>query len=63
MKCHVTVESRDSSVGTGTGYEKEGRGSILGRGKRLFSIPQSPDRLWDPKSLVYNGYRGLLLRG
>jgi hypothetical protein len=32
--------------------------SIPGRGKRFFSIPQRPDRLWDPPSLLPNGYRG-----
>jgi hypothetical protein len=58
MNCHVTVDSRDTSVDTPTGYELEGRGSILGRGKTLFSIPQRPDRLWDPKNLYTMGTVG-----
>jgi hypothetical protein len=29
-----------------TGYWLDGRGSIPGKGKRFFSVPQHPDRLW-----------------
>jgi hypothetical protein len=39
-------------------YGLDGRGSIVGRGKRCFSSPQCVDRLPDPPSLLYNGYRG-----
>jgi hypothetical protein len=46
------VVSRDSSVGTATGYELDSWGSILGRG------PQRPDRIWGPPKLLRNGYRG-----
>jgi hypothetical protein len=47
-------------VGIATGlYGLEDRGSIPGRGKRFFSSPQRPDRLWGPSSLLSNGYRGL----
>jgi hypothetical protein len=31
-------------------------------GSRLFSSPRRPDRLWDPASLLFNGYRGLFPR-
>jgi hypothetical protein len=37
--------SRDSSVGTVTGYKLDGLGSIPGS-VRFFSSPQRPDRLW-----------------
>jgi hypothetical protein len=55
-------KGRDSSVGIATGYELDCRGSIPGRGKRFFSPPQRPDRLWGPPSLLPNGYRGLVPR-
>jgi hypothetical protein len=54
--------SRDSSVCVASGYGLDCQGSIPGRDKRFFSTPQRPDRLWDPRSLVYNGYRGLFPR-
>jgi hypothetical protein len=38
-------QTRDSSLGIGTGCGLEGRVSILGSGKRFFSIPQRPDWL------------------
>jgi hypothetical protein len=47
-----------SSVSIATGYGLVGRGSIPGRGKRLVSTPQRPDRLWGPPSLLYNVYLG-----
>jgi hypothetical protein len=40
------------------GLRLDGRGSIPCKGKSWFSTPQSPDRLWGPPSLLYNGYRG-----
>jgi hypothetical protein len=46
------------SVDITTGYGLEDRGSILVRGKRLFSTPQRPDRFWSTLSLLSNGYRG-----
>jgi hypothetical protein len=52
--------SRDSSFGIATGYELEGRSTILGRGKRFFSNPQRTDQLWVPPSLPSIGYRGAL---
>jgi hypothetical protein len=45
-----------SSVGIATGYGLDDPGSILGSA-RFFSSPQRPDRLWDPPSLISNGYR------
>jgi hypothetical protein len=39
-------------------YGLEARESILNKGK-VFSSPQRPDRLWDPPSLLSNGYLGL----
>jgi hypothetical protein len=53
---------RDSSVTIVTGYGTDGLG-IPGRGKRLFSSPQRPDRLWDPSSLLSKGYLGFYHRG
>jgi hypothetical protein len=31
--------------------------------KGIFLQPLCPDRLWSPPSLLYNGYRGLFIRG
>jgi hypothetical protein len=39
------------SVVIATGYGLGGRGSIPGRGKRVFSTPQGPDRLWAQPSI------------
>jgi hypothetical protein len=52
--------SLDSSIGIATGYELEGRSTILGKDKRFFSNPQRTDQLWVPPSLLSNEYRGLL---
>jgi hypothetical protein len=32
------------------------------RSKTFFSAPRRPDRLWDPPSLLSNGYQGLFTR-
>jgi hypothetical protein len=53
---------RNSSVGIATGYGLDGCGSIHDSGKRFFSSPQRQARLWGPRSLLYNGYRRLLLK-
>jgi hypothetical protein len=45
-----------SSVGIAAGYMLDGRGSILGRGKRFFCATQRSDRLWCPPSLLTSGY-------
>jgi hypothetical protein len=39
------------SVGIVMGYRLDGS-----RGKRFFSSPQNPDKLWGPPSLLSNGY-------
>jgi hypothetical protein len=54
------IWSRDISVGIATAYVLDGRCSILGNGKILFSNSQCSDRLLGPPSLTFNGYRGLL---
>jgi hypothetical protein len=55
------LRSRDSSVGTATGYGLDDRGIGVGVpvGSRIFSSPRRPDRLWGPPSLLPNGYGGL----
>jgi hypothetical protein len=35
----IVVKSRDSAVGIATNYGLDGRGSITGRGKRIFCTP------------------------
>jgi hypothetical protein len=60
----ILIRGRDSSVGTETCYELDGRGSILGRGKEFSSTVLGPDRLWGPiNNLLSNGYRGVLSPG
>jgi hypothetical protein len=46
-----------------TGYVINGSGSIPGSGKRFFSTPPCPDRLWDPSSFLLDGYRRALSVG
>jgi hypothetical protein len=58
--CHrdfLTVARMAHSVWQRT-TDRAPAGLIPGRGKRFFSSPQRPDRLWDPPSLLSNGYRG-----
>jgi hypothetical protein len=45
----VLNKSRDSSVNIATGYRLDGVGLIS-------DSPQCPDLLWDPPSLLSNGY-------
>jgi hypothetical protein len=61
----VLLLGQNSSVGIATGYGLDGRGttSITGRGKRLFSNPQSPDQLRGAPTSIYNGYQGALSPG
>jgi hypothetical protein len=54
--------SRDSSVGTVTGYGLDDRASIPGRGKIFFSTPQHPNLFRGPSSFLPNVYRGLFPR-
>jgi hypothetical protein len=51
------------SVGIVTGYWVDVRYSIPGMGKKFFSAPQRPNRLWDTVSLISNGYRELVSQG
>jgi hypothetical protein len=53
---------QDTSVGTVMDYWLDGRGSIPGRGKRFFSTPQWPHRLWAPLSLLTTGNSWLFYR-
>jgi hypothetical protein len=48
-----------SSVGIPMGFEVDCRFSIPGRGKRFFSLPWHPDRLWGLPSLILSEYLGL----
>jgi hypothetical protein len=54
--------SRNTSLGIATGYGLDSQWSIPGRGKRLFSSPQRPDRLWDTSSLMSSEYWWILSR-
>jgi len=47
-----------SVVGTATGL-RAGRSDVLNidRGKKFFSSPKRPDRLWSPLRLPFNGHR------
>jgi hypothetical protein len=56
----LSYQSRDSAVGTATGYGLNDRGvgvRVSVRTKIFFS-PRRPDRLWGPPNLLSNGYRG-----
>jgi hypothetical protein len=52
-----------SPVGILTGYGLECRGSILRRGKRFFSTPQRPNRLWSISSLLTQWIPGAVSLG
>jgi hypothetical protein len=45
--------------GVGVGNYPGGGGSNPDRDWEFFSSPPRPDRLWDPPSLLSNGYQGL----
>jgi hypothetical protein len=57
--------SRDISVGIATGYGLDGRGVgvWIPVEARFFSSSCCPDRLWDPPSLLSNGYQRPFSRG
>jgi hypothetical protein len=59
------ARSRDSIVGTATGYglDDRGIGVRVPVGSRIFSSPRRPDRLWGSPNLLSNGYRWLFPRG
>jgi hypothetical protein len=44
--------SLETSVSIATGYGLDGRGSILGREKRFFSVLQRSGCLWGPHGLL-----------
>jgi hypothetical protein len=45
--------------GGGIAGRPRDRSLIPGRGKRFFSSPQRPDRVWSPPNILSNGYREL----
>jgi hypothetical protein len=53
---YLKICSLNNSIGIVTGYELEGRALIPSRDKRIFFIPQRPDRLWCPLNFLSNGY-------
>jgi hypothetical protein len=57
------IERRDSSVGTGTGYELDGRGSILGSGEIFLFSPAPRQALGPTLRLLSNVYLGLSREG
>jgi hypothetical protein len=54
---------QNSSDGIAMGCGLGDLGSILGWGKKFLSSLYCPDQLWDPPSLFFNGYQGLLHSG
>jgi hypothetical protein len=57
--------SQDSVVGIATGYGLNDVGvgvRVPGR-SRIFTSPYRPDRLWYPRNLLSNGYRGFFPQG
>jgi hypothetical protein len=55
MLHHRLLRQTYLSLWTG---RRRNRGSILSRGKRLYSSTQHRDRIWGSSTLVSNGYRG-----
>jgi hypothetical protein len=56
----IIIVSRDSAVGTATGYwlDDRGVGVQFPVGSRIFTSPRRPDQLWSAPNLLYKGYRG-----
>jgi hypothetical protein len=66
LKVYVpSIRSRDSAVALATDYglNDRGVGVRVPVGSKMFSSPRRPDRLWGSPNLLFNGYRGLFLRG
>jgi hypothetical protein len=70
MACQIQLIERiknscDSIVGTVNGYMLDDQGVRVRVpvGSRIFSSPRRPYWLWDPPSLLSNGYQGLFPRG
>jgi hypothetical protein len=58
---YTACVSQGSSVSIVSGYRLDDRaiGVRSPAGQRIFFLyPLCPDLLWDPPSLLYNGYRG-----
>jgi hypothetical protein len=57
--------SRNSVVGTATGYELDNRvvGVRVPVHSRIFSSPRRPDRLWGSSNILPNEYQGLFPQG
>jgi hypothetical protein len=62
---YIILEINDSVVGiaTGCGLDDRWVRFRVPVGSRIFSSPRRPDRLWDPRNLLSNGYRGLFPGG
>jgi hypothetical protein len=58
FKLNAWMVSLDNSLSIATSYRLDGKGSIPDREKRFSDIPQRPDRLWDPLSLLSSGPGG-----
>jgi hypothetical protein len=59
------LKNRGSSVSIANGYGLHDRevGVRVLVGSGIFTSPHRPDRLWDPPSILYNGYQGLFSEG
>jgi hypothetical protein len=65
LSSYMQFKSRDSSVGTATGYglDDRGVGVRVPVGTRIFSSTRRPDWFWGSPNLLSNGYLGILPGG
>jgi hypothetical protein len=63
LNLFTTNGSAGITVGITTGYELNGRDSITGRNKKLFTAPQRSGQLWGPPSLLSSGSGGVSVAG